>query len=131
MKTLKNRDREEVKRAKTAIKNLKERGYKVYISHVRRYIVTASKLNLKKSMRLEYGVKLNVPVDFRDYMSNGGFTKVRIHRAGGIKVSHGMAACHPLDNFNRWTGISLALTQAMAHIPKSERKEIWGHSEVK
>lgn len=38
---------------------------------------------------------------------------------------YGHAFCHPLDQFNKATGRRVALTHAIANLPREERRAVW------
>lgn len=92
------------------INELKARGYKVRVTHIRNYID-------------KYFWNWVTTKELREMKENGQYNCNRLSQWGGATVVqlskgneelYGVAVCSELDNFNRKHGLSLAIERALS-----------------
>ena len=93
--------------------SLRNQGYSVKVRHVRNFWNTAAVSGneaVQQMTRGEFARKNNVSVK-NHIQCKGGRTEVTAIAPTGEEF-HGVASCHPSDNYNRSAGIELALKKA-------------------
>lgn len=102
------------------VKSLRQNGWKVQVGHYRIAMTNFPKLN--------FGLNLESK-EFRDNCDNGGIICFRMPKGGKTTVKitkdgidgFGEALCHPEDNYNRKTGVGIAIKKAFQNWHKNKK----------
>lgn len=95
------------------VKSLREKGYKVFVKHLRRY-KTVEYFNGNPKVIDAFATKHEVPVKAK-ILATGGVTTVEIIAPSGISYN-AVAQCHNNDAFEKKEGCRLALERALRQV---------------
>ena len=100
------------------VADLRKRGFKVKVTHIRRAVARSHEERL-----LTAGWEKNLAFTTRyQLLSNGGITVVDLFQpdhAENTPCFHGEAHCSNLDAYNRKTGVQIALGRALKEYGKA------------
>lgn len=95
------------------VKSLRDKGYKVFVQHLRRYKAVEYFDGIPKVLDA-FASKRELPAKAK-MLATGGVTVVEVFTPQGDSCS-GVAQCHNNDAFEKKKGCKLALERALRHV---------------
>lgn len=95
------------------VKSLRDKGYKVFVKHLRRYKTVEYSDGMPKVLDA-FATKREIPPQSK-MLATGGVTVVEVFTPQGNSFS-AVAQCHNNDAFEKKEGCKLALERALRHI---------------